>query len=206
MLISSPRLLNACIHTIYLTNARLICLSDVGAAGTFFAAMLFGNETIAHDKGKPVARRGRKAKSLSVSAESMEIGRRAGRSSGCRRRSEIVRALSSHAPNVPAEEQRGIIFNPLPDMFAPAVACAGPSAPTGTTGYSRPLCDRRFLFLHRIPSSLFSHPVPADQSSSHSGERRVLASAATFAAKIAFIRRSPFLPPGPQREGLSSTN
>ena len=64
MLIPPVSSLNKSRRIIYLTNINLPCFIDVGAAEKQFAAMLFGNETIAHDKGKPVAKQGRKAVSL----------------------------------------------------------------------------------------------------------------------------------------------
>jgi hypothetical protein len=73
-----------------LTNLPTICLIDVAADEKDFAAQLFGNSTIAHDKGKPVARQGRKAKSLPAPVTSDETTRGEGRWSGRRRRSEMV--------------------------------------------------------------------------------------------------------------------
>jgi hypothetical protein len=63
-------------------------------ADSQLAMSLFLNVTIAHDKGKPVVRQGRKAVSLS------EVGsfRASRRLSGCRKRSEKVQALKTPAP------------------------------------------------------------------------------------------------------------
>jgi hypothetical protein len=113
MLISPFGSLNNSTRIIYLTNINLPCFIDVGAAEKQFAAMLFGNETIAHDKGKPVARQGRKAKSLQTPAKSIEAAQRAGRLSGCRRRSEIVRTLIPRVTSAPATVWSGISFTPF---------------------------------------------------------------------------------------------
>ena len=118
------------------------------------AVMIFGNETIAHDKGKPVARQGRKAKSLPALATFSTRARTDGRLSGCRRRSEIVRSLIARAADAPAEIRSAAVFHHPPDMFMPDAPLAGFSVPTGTTGPRLPQCNQRF------PVSIVPSPSP----------------------------------------------
>ena len=66
------------------------CLMTLSRVATRFTATLFfNNVTIAHDKGKPVARQGRKAVNLLVSP-GLKRTSDVSRLSGCRRRSEKV--------------------------------------------------------------------------------------------------------------------
>ena len=157
--------LNLVMRIIHLTNIKAICLIDV-AAKKQLAAMLFGNETIAHDKGKPVARQGRKAKSLPAPATSDTTAQGKGRLSGCRRRSEIVRSLIARAADAPATIRSAAEFCSRLDIFAPDAPLAGFDVPTGTTGPRRPQCNQRFPHLHRAsPSALLIAADPANQSS-----------------------------------------
>ena len=157
--------LNPLMHINYLTNIRSICLIDV-AIKKQLVAMLFGNETIAHDKGKPVARQGRKAKSLPARAMLSTTARGKGRLSGCRRRSEIVRSLIARAADAPATIRSAAGFCSPLGIFAPDALLAGFDVPTGTTGPCRPQCNQRFPHLHRAsPSPLLPAADSANQSS-----------------------------------------
>lgn len=127
-------LFNLFVFIISLTNIRHLCIMGIAAAGKLSAAMLFGNETIAHDKGKPVARQGRKAKSLPRPGPSFEGARDAGRRSGCRRRSEIVRAPFARAAGVWAQAGGGVKQPAVPEALAPSAE----GAQAGTTGQHCP--------------------------------------------------------------------
>jgi hypothetical protein len=52
-----------------LTNIAGPCLISIVVAGRIAAERFFGSLTIAHDKGKPAARQGRKAVSLPVAED-----------------------------------------------------------------------------------------------------------------------------------------
>jgi hypothetical protein len=64
----------------------------------FDATPIFLNVTIAHDKGKPVARQGRKAVNLQAEGCSRFVHPKFGRLSGYRRRSEKFKTPSTRRP------------------------------------------------------------------------------------------------------------
>jgi hypothetical protein len=174
----------------YLTNTRDICLIRVTAASSKLAAQFFGNETIAHDKGKPVARQGRKAKSLPRPGRSSERARDGGRWSGCRRRSEIVRAPFAHAAGVSAQVRGGVKQPPVPEACAPAAQ----GAQAGTTGEHCPRVVGSQTSV--VPFPLRSYPQSASTPTPVAPRRK--RRSLVFARPVAALRaghRAPSSPP-----------
>lgn len=132
-----------------LTSASKQCLITVDVVGHRLAAKIFQIVTIAHDKGKPVVRWGRKAVSLSECPEAGSSLVRFERLSGCRRRSKKAKP-STFCDLLP---KRGQPFSSGNLVTAHLKALLILSAVLARTTYHYFLHTRRFAFFPRIPFS-----------------------------------------------------
>ena len=134
-----------------LTSVSKPCLIMLVIVRHYLAAKIFQIVTIAHDKGKPVVRWGRKAVSLSECRERGPSWLRFERLSGCRRRSR--KAKPSTFREIQVERfRRGKPFssgNPVAGYVKALLIGAAVLART-TYHYSL-LNTRRFAFFPRIP-------------------------------------------------------
>ena len=168
------------------------CLMTVAVVRHSLATKIFQRVTIAHDKGKPVVRWGRKAVSLSECRERGSSWLRFERLSGCRRRSK--KAKPSIFRDLQVERfRRGKPFssdNPVTGYFRALLIDAAVLART-THHYSRLLHTRRFAFFPRIPFfSLQRQDISQSLTSVPQANARWLSVLATLTAGSSFSASS----------------